>query len=81
MATGRPDVFRMSDDSCSLQVVPPGGTCGVVVHFRPSFLGPVDASLFFIAGTQGPPVHIVSLNGTGTGTTLGSIRGGDTATN
>ena len=66
--TGWPDVFSMSDDSCSGQVLPPGATCGVMVHFRPSFLGPLDASLFFISGEQGPPVHIVSLNGTGTGT-------------
>jgi Abnormal spindle-like microcephaly-assoc'd, ASPM-SPD-2-Hydin len=65
--TGLPDVFSVTSDTCEGVIVPPRRACTVTVAFRPSFAGPVDATLFLIAGDQRRPVEIVPVSGTGVG--------------
>jgi Cep192 domain 4 len=65
--TGLPDVFSVTSDACEGVFLAPGAACTVTVSFRPSFAGPVDATLFLIAGEQRRPVEIVPVSGTGVG--------------
>jgi hypothetical protein len=67
MATGLPNVFSLTGDTCSSRVIAPGGTCGVVVHFAPGFAGHLNAAVFFIVGNQPTPVTIFGVSGNGVG--------------
>lgn len=63
--TGRPDIFFLTGDNCSGQIVAPGQSCSVVAHFKPTSAGERDASLFLITGNQSPPVSNIGVSGTG----------------
>jgi hypothetical protein len=65
--TGLPDVFFLTDNTCDGAVLAPDATCALTAHFRPAFAGPVNASMFLIAGDSPRPVQVVGLSGTGLG--------------
>jgi hypothetical protein len=61
--TGRPQTFFVTGDGCTLQVLTPGSTCELTVHFKPGVTGAADATLLLIA--NGPGVSPFGLNGIG----------------
>lgn len=62
--SGTPQIFPVSGDNCSGQVVNPGAKCEVTVGFAPIKGGERNASIFVITNTPGP-VTISSLTGEG----------------
>jgi hypothetical protein len=65
--TGLPDVFLLTDNACDGAILYPGASCALTAHFKPAFAGPVNASIFLIAGDARRPVEVVGLSGTGLG--------------
>ena len=63
--TGRPDVFFITGDGCTAQIVNPGDACTLVAHFKPAEAGARDAALFIIGGNQTRPVDSIGATGTG----------------
>jgi hypothetical protein len=65
LAAGSPQVFPISNNSCSGRQISPGSSCQVTVGFIPIAAGVKDASLFLISNASNPGVTTVGLSGTG----------------
>ncbi len=76
LAAGSPQVFPISNNSCSGRQISPGSSCRVTVGFIPIAAGVKDASLFLITNASNPGVTTVGLSGTGVAPTpppIGSV--------
>jgi VCBS repeat-containing protein len=62
---GSPEVFPISNNSCSGRQISAGSSCHVTVGFVPIAAGDKDASLFLITNASNPGVTTIGLNGTG----------------
>jgi hypothetical protein len=62
--SGSPQLFPLTDDSCSQQVIAPGSSCQFTERFQPSAAGTRDATIFVITNQNGP-VTTANLSGTG----------------
>jgi hypothetical protein len=67
VVTGLPDVFFVTGNACDGAILAPGDSCEFTAHFAPKFAGPVNASIFLIAGDNRRPVEVLGLNGSGVG--------------
>jgi hypothetical protein len=65
LAAGSPQVFPISNNSCSGRQISAGSSCQVTVGFIPIAAGVKDASLFLITNASNPGVTTVGLSGTG----------------
>ena len=65
LAAGSPQVFPISNNSCSGRQISAGSSCQVTVGFVPIAAGVKDASLFLISNASNPGVTTVGLSGTG----------------
>jgi hypothetical protein len=65
LAAGSPQVFPISNNSCSGRQISAGSSCQVTVGFIPIALGGKDASLFLISNASNPGVTTIGLSGTG----------------
>lgn len=64
IVSGTPQSFPISNDTCTNQVLIPGGTCTLDVSFSPANAGLKEASVFVITNAPAP-VTQVSLSGNG----------------
>lgn len=64
LVSGTPLMFPVISDTCSGQIVYPGGTCAVTVGFQPTTAGEKDASIVFITSSS-LPVNVVGIDGVG----------------
>ncbi len=71
--SGTPKSFPVSSDSCSRQLVMPGGECEMTIGFEPDRRGERNGSVFLISNTP-EPVNTVSLLGEGMSRPDGSVR-------
>jgi hypothetical protein len=64
LVSGTPLMFPVISDTCSGQIVYPGGACAVTVGFQPTTVGEKDASIIFITSNS-LPVNVVGIDGVG----------------
>jgi hypothetical protein len=62
---GSPEVFPISNDGCSGQMIAAGSSCQMTVGFIPIAAGDKDASLLLITNASNPGVTTIGLSGTG----------------
>ncbi len=87
LVAGSPQVFPISNNSCSGRQISAGSSCQVTVGFVPIAAGDKDGSLFLITNASNPGVTTIGLDGigveptpapapTGTATVTGSAQAG-----
>jgi len=70
--SGAPQLFPLSEDLCSSQVIAPGASCQFSVRFQPSAAGTREGTVFVITNQNGP-VATANLIGTGVSLPQGSV--------
>lgn len=70
--SGAPQLFPLSGDSCSQQILAPGASCQFTERFQPTLAGPREATVFVITNQSGPVVT-AALSGAGVPSPRGHV--------